>query len=595
MREYSVPSTVKIGDTESLADAVFDNAARAGSSVAFRRKTVAGWQNVSAAEFAEAVTAVAAGLIGAGIERGDRVALLSRTRYEWSLIDYAIAAAGAVSVPIYQTSSAEQIHWILANSGASAVVVESGRHREIVDELRPELAALRWVWQIDDGAVADIAGHGGDPDRAAAAVHQRRRSVRSSDLATLVYTSGTTGRPKGCELTHANLLAEIKVASSVFPELLAIGGSVLLFIPLAHVFGKVIQCGAVYTGATIGHTIDTQDVRTDLAEFRPTFLPAVPRMFEKMHARIVQKAEREGRSRVFGRAEATAIAWSRALDAAGPSIVLRLRHAVYRRAVYPKILAGLGGDCVGAISGGAPLGESLGHFFRGIGLPVYEGYGMTEASGGITINTPRATRVGTAGRPVPGCTVRIADDGEVLVRGRVVFRGYWDDPAATTDAMSGGWLHTGDLGELDDAGFLRITGRKKEIIVTAGGKNVAPAVLEDRLRAHPLISQCFAVGEGRPFVGALITIDTEALGDWRDRRETPASADALMDDVDLRREIDAAVAAANEAVSRAEAIRRYRILPADFTEERGELTPTMKLRRAVIEKTYASEIVAIYS
>jgi long-chain acyl-CoA synthetase len=445
--------------------------------------------------------------------------------------------------------------------------------------------------------VAEIAAQAPGRKEGAAAVHRRRRTVGGDDLATLVYTSGTTGRPKGCELTHGNLLAEIKIASLVFPELLALGGSVLLFLPMAHVFGKVIQCGSVYTGTTIGHTSDVQDLLTDLAEFRPTFLLAVPRMFEKVHARIAQQAESAGRSRVFRRAEATAIAWSRALDAGGPGPALRLRHAAYHRLVYRKILARLGGKCVAAVSGGAPLGERLGHFFRGIGLPVYEGYGMTETSGGITINTPRASRIGTVGRPVPGASVRIAEDGEVLLRGRVIFRGYWDDPTATAEARSDGWLHSGDLGALDDAGFLRLTGRKKEIIVTAGGKNVAPAVLEDRLRAHPLISQCIVVGEARPFVGALITIDADSLAGWLHRHGKPAGvvpAD-LVDDPDLRREIDTAVAAANEAVSRAEAIRRYRILPADFTERGGELTPTMKLRRAVVEKAHASHIAAIYS
>jgi long-chain acyl-CoA synthetase len=601
VREYSVPATARVGDEENLLDAVYTNAEEHGSVVVYRRQLTPGeWSDVTCAQFAEEVVAVARGLVAAGIQPGDRVALLSRTRYEWSLIDYAILATGAATVPIYETSSAEQINWVLSDSGAVATVVESDKHAANVDSVRERCPDLRHVWQIEPpaagrGAVEELVALGADTP--AAEVRARSATLRADDLATLIYTSGTTGRPKGCELTHRNLVSEVKSTVSMLPQLLTDRGSVLLFLPLAHVFGKVIQCGALYTRTVVGHTPDVKQLLPDLASFRPTFILSAPRVFEKVFNSARQRAHDGGKGRIFDAAADTAVEWSRAQDTGGPGLALRLRHALFDRLVYGKLRAVVGGNVVAAVSGAAPLGERLGHFFRGIGLPVLEGYGLTETTAGVTLNGLGAQRIGTVGRPVPGHSVRIADDGEVLVKGPIVFRRYWKNEAATAEALEDGWFHTGDIGELDDAGFLRITGRKKELIVTAGGKNVAPAVLEDRLRAHPLISQCMVVGDGQPFIGVLVTIDAEALPGWRERMGKPADATIadLVDDPDLRAEIAQAVEDANQAVSRAEQIREFRILPVDFTEAGGEMTPTMKVKRSVVAKTYAADIASIYS
>jgi long-chain acyl-CoA synthetase len=601
VREFSVPATVRVGDDETLVDAVYDNAAKDESAVAYRRRSAdRQWHEITTGQFAAEVTAVARGLIATGVQAGDRVALLSHTRYEWTLIDYAIVAVGGVTVPIYETSSADQIRWILGDSGAVAIVVESDGHAALVEGVREGLDELGEVWRIEPGD-----GETGAVDRLVALgesvaedkVHARRKAVRADDLATLIYTSGTTGRPKGCELTHRNMQSEVRSVAHVFPELLSEGGSVLLFLPLAHVFGKVIQCGATQAGTIIGHTADVSDLVGDLGVFRPTFLLAVPRVFEKVFNSACQRAHDSGRGKIFDAAADTAIAWSKARDAGGPGLGLRARHALFDRLVYNKLRAAVGGRVVAAVSGSAPLGERLGHFFRGVGLPVLEGYGLTETSAGVTVNSLEAQRIGTVGRPVPGQAVRIADDGEILVNGPVVFRGYWKNDTATAEAITDGWFHTGDIGQLDDGGYLTITGRKKELIVTAGGKNVAPAVLEDRLRAHPLISQCMVVGDGKPFIGVLVTIDQEALPGWLERvgkdQGTPLAD--LVNDPDLRREIGEAVAEANLAVSRAEQIREFRILPVDFTEAGGEMTPTMKVKRKIVAEKYASDIASIYA
>ena len=597
MREYSVPSTISVSAEENLTDSVFSHAEHFPSGTLFRRRVGGRWTDVSAAEFATQVTGVAKGLVAAGVAPGDRVGLLSATRYEWCLIDYALWCTGAVTVPIYETSSAEQVQWILDDSGAVGVVVENDTHAATVASVHERCPSVAHVWQIDgdDGAVAALTAAGAEvPD---SAVDERRAGRGADDLATLIYTSGTTGRPKGCELTHRNLLAESRAAAATFADMIKPGQTNLCFLPMAHVFARAISVAALDARVVIGHTADVKNLLDDLGEFKPTFLLAVPRVFEKVYNSARQKAHAEGKGKIFDAADAAAVAWSEAQEAGGPGVALRLKHVVFDRLVYAKLRAAVGGECTAAVAGGAPLGARLGHFFRGVGLPVYEGYGLTETSAAVTANTPAQQRMGTVGTPLTGCGVKIAEDGEILLSGDVVFRGYWKNEAATAEALSDGWFHTGDLGSLDSDGFLSITGRKKEIIVTAGGKNVAPAVLEDKLRAHPLISQCMVVGDKQPFIGALITIDPEAFPAWLSRHGKAEGTDVadLLDDADLRTEVDAAVAVANAAVSHAEAIKAYRILPVDFTEQGGEMTPSLKIKRTVVAEHFAADIDAIYA
>jgi long-chain acyl-CoA synthetase len=596
VQEFSVPPRVEIGATANLTDLVWDNAAEAPDTVQFSRRTADGWSDVTTARFRDEVTRLAAGLIAAGVEPGDRVALMSRTRYEWTLVDFAIWAAGAVTVPIYETSSAEQVGWILSDSGAVACVVESERHAATVASVQDQVPALREVWQIEAGDLDRLAGIGAEVP--AGRVEERRHRAGADDLATIIYTSGTTGRPKGCMLTHRNLYANAANAVAAIPELFHEGSATLLFLPLAHSFARLIQNAVVRARCRMGHAPDVKNLVADLQEFRPTFVLAVPRVFEKVYNAARQRAHAEGKGAIFDRAERVAVAYSEALDRpGGPGLLLRLEHGLFDRLVYGKLRGALGGRCQWAISGGAPLGTRLAHFFRGIGVGILEGYGLTETAPAVAANLPTATRIGTVGRPQPGVTVRITDDGEILIKGELVFQGYWNNPEATAEVLDAeGWFHSGDLGELDDDGYLRITGRKKEIIVTAGGKNVAPAVLEDRLRAHPLISQCVVVGDGQPFIAALVTIDEEAWPKWLATNGKPAEATVadLREDEDLRKEIQQAVDDANLAVSRAEAIRVFRILPRDWSEETGEITPSLKVKRNVVMKRYADEIAAIY-
>ncbi|PWU48183.1 long-chain fatty acid--CoA ligase [Micromonospora globispora] len=601
MREFSVPPIVTVGDAANLTDPVWDNAEVAPDTVQFVRPVPAGtdgraWTDVTCRQFRDEVVAVARGLVAAGIAPGDRVALMSRTRYEWTLLDYAIWATGAVTVPIYETSSAEQAAWILEDSGAVAVVVESTGHATLIAGVRDRLPELRQVWQIDLGAVDDLvtAGEAVDPTE----IEVRRKAVKAADIATIIYTSGTTGRPKGCVLTHRNMYADIANAVPVLPNLFRPGASTLLFLPLAHAFARLIQIGVVQARATMAHCSDTKNLVGELQEFKPTFVLSVPRVFEKVYNGARQKAEAEGKGKIFDRAERVAIAYSEALETAdGPGVTLRAQHALFDRLVYRKLRAAMGGRCRDAISGGAPLGARLGHFFRGVGVTICEGYGLTETSPAAAANLPTGTKIGTVGRPLPGVTIRIADDGEILIAGDLIFQGYWHNEAATAEALApDGWFRTGDLGRLDDDGYLAITGRKKEIIVTAGGKNVAPAVLEDQVRAHPLVSQCLVVGDRQPFIAALVTIDEEALPKWlaaHGRPETTTVAE-LREDEALRAEVQSAIDQANQAVSKAEAIKVFRILPQDFTEATGELTPSLKVKRQVVHKTYAAEIADIY-
>jgi long-chain acyl-CoA synthetase len=573
VREFSLPAQAQVADSANLTDTPFARAAESPEAIVIRRKDGEGWRDVTAREFADDVRRVAGALVAAGIEAGDRVAIMSRTRYEWTVADYAIWAAGAVTVPIYETSSAEQVEWIRSDSGAKAIFAESDEHEKTI----AGTGGFANVWRLDRLPSAD------------AEVPATSRGA--ADLATIIYTSGTTGRPKGCEITHANLLATARnTIEGALSEVFGLtDGSTLLFLPLAHVFARLIQVGCVESGVTLGHTPDLLDLVEDLGSFRPTFLLAVPRVFEKVYNGAEQKAAADGKGKIFHAAAETAIAYSRA---SSPGLGLRLKHALFDKLVYGKLRAAVGGRVTHAVSGGAALGERLGHFFDGVGITILEGYGLTETTAPASVNLPDDNRIGSVGRAIPGTAIRIADDGEVLVKGPNVFQGYWHNAEATKSALDGGWFHTGDLGELDDGGFLTITGRKKEIIVTAGGKNVAPAPLEDRLRAHPLISQCMVVGDGRKFIGCLITLDAEALENWRQQRGKTAVS---VDDSDLRAEIDAAVTETNASVSRAESIKQYRILETDFTEESGHLTPTLKVKRAVVARDFAAEIEALYA
>jgi len=600
IREYSIPALAEVDPARNLTDLIFDHAAEQPNAVTFARKTDDGWLDVTAKEFLDDVVAVAKGLIAAGVAAGDRVGLMSRTRYEWTLTDFAIWCAGAVTVPIYETSSAEQVRWVLKDAGAVLAIVEHAEHAALVESVRTELPALLAVHQLDRGALHTLSGDGADV--ADDAVTARRSTLDANSLATIIYTSGTTGAPKGCELTHGNFLFELSNAVLLLDDLF-VGGpgeqaSTLLFLPLAHVFARIVQIGAIMAGAKLGHAPDIRQLTVDLAGFRPTFILAVPRVFEKVYNTASARAHAQGglRTRIFDAAVSTAVSYSRARDRGRPDPLLAARHALFDRLVYGKLRHALGGRARYAISGGAPLGDRLGHFFRGIGLNVLEGWGLTETTAAAAVNPYQRPRIGTVGQPLPGTSIRIADDGEVLVRGGHVLRGYRNNPDATAAAIVDGWFHTGDIGELDEDGYLRITGRKKEIIVTAGGKNVAPAVLEDRIRAHPLVSQCMVVGDGRPYVGALITIDPEFFPAWRDSHGKPpdVAIGDLTEDPDLRAEIQDVIDEANQAVSKAEAIKRFRILPVDFTEEGGQLTPSLKVKRAVVAKEFAADVDALY-
>ncbi|WP_305091719.1 long-chain fatty acid--CoA ligase [Prescottella sp. R16] len=602
MPEFSVPATFTIPEDASAVDSVFEFAKTKPGHIVYRRLVNGTWTDVNARDFAEQVTAVAKGLIARGVRPGDRVALMSATRYEWPLLDYAIWAAGGVTVPIYETSSAEQVRWILEDSAAVGLIVETAKHSATVADVAAAAPELRAVLQIDPsgtdaGAVAILTADGADVSDDD--VQTRVRDLKSADPATLIYTSGTTGRPKGCQLTHSNLIAESKgiVASTLGGLLTQPGVNTLMFLPLAHVLARAVSIAAFDAGAALGHTSDIPNLVPTFAEFRPDFILSVPRVFEKVYNTARQKAHNEGKGKIFDIAAATAVEWSEAQDTGGPGLLLNIKHAIFDKLVYSKLRAALGGKCQLAISGGAPLGARLGHFFRGLGVTIYEGYGLTETTAAFAVNTIGNQKIGTVGKPLAGNAVRVADDGEILLRGPVVFGGYWRNEAATAEAIEDGWFHTGDLGTVDADGYITITGRKKEIIVTAGGKNVAPAQLEDHLRAHPLISQAIVVGDQKPFIGALITIDAEALPGWNERNGKPSATTVadLLADADLVAEIDAAVAEANKLVSHAESIKKYRILPVDFTEETGELTPTMKLKRNVVHTSFAADIEKIYA
>jgi len=593
-----VPPCYLSDPNDNLTDDIFDHAEHWPEQDGFSRRVGERWVPVTYREAAEQVTRMAAGLVASGVQAGDRVALFSRTRFEWMLSDFAIWTAGGVTVPVYETSSAEQVEWILSDSGAVAAFVETDDHAMTVAQLPVGLPDLRNVWVIDSGGIDQVVEAGRDVTDET--VMLRRRAVTSDCLATIIYTSGTTGRPKGCMITHANLLAEIRnvCAAEGVPELVFNEQTrTLHFLPLAHILARSIQLGAVRNRVHLAHTGDMKTIVPQLVDFKPTSVLSVPRVFERIYNTAKHKAAAEGKGRIFGLADATALAYSESLETGGPALLLRLRHTIFDRLVYGKLRAVLGGDVRFSVSGGAPLGARLGHFFRGIGITVLEGYGLTETCAGVTLNLPGRQRIGSVGRPIPGCTIRIAQDCEVLIKGGNVFAGYWHNDEATREVFDqDGWFHSGDLGELDDDGYLTITGRKKDILVTSSGKNVAPMVLEDRLRAHWLVSQCVVVGDRRPFIGALVTIDAEAFEPWKAEAGKPPAASVadLHEDPDLLAAVQVAVDDANKAVSAAESIKKFRVLTADFSEESGELTPTLKVKRFIVLKTCSADVEALY-
>ena len=602
-RETSAPLLTPVHDAMTCPWALAERVRTSPDAPLISRKSSVGgrWREMSARAFHDQVRQVAAGLAARGLGPGDAIAIMAHTSYEWTLIDFAAWEAGLVVVPIYETSSAEQARWIITDAAVRLVVVEDAAMETVLTTLAataPELDELQ-VLSIAKGAVTDLMAAGASADSAADAdLDARSGRLRSTDLATIVYTSGTTGRPKGVELTHGNLIHLSVNAVAHVPEVLqAPEVRALLFLPLAHVLGRFVEIAVICSPAgVLGHTPDVKNLVTDLASFHPTFVIAVPRVFEKIY-NAADARSAGARQKVFRLAAKTAIAYSRALDTPdGPSRGLRAQRAVFDRLVFSTLRGLLGGRVAHVISGGGPLGERLGHFYRGAGVTVLEGYGLTETAAPCTVNLPAATRIGSVGRPLPGISVRLDEDGEILIKGIGLFRGYHNNPAATAEALDDGWLRSGDLGSLDDDGFLRITGRKKELIVTAGGKNVAPAVLEDRLRGHPLVSQVLVVGDGRPCIGALITLDAEMLPLWlaghglEDMDPVEAASDPRV-----RAALERAVARANEAVSRAESIRTFTVLPGDFTVANGLLTPSLKVRRAQAQERFAEEIDALYT
>ena len=591
---YSVPALVPPATSGNLSNLVSERAKNEPDRIILSRPLGEGWQPVSAREFESEVISAAKGFIAEGVTVGDRVALMAKTRYEWTVLDFAIWYAGAVTVPIYETSSTEQVQWILEDSGAVGIIVETPQLREIAE---PALtSSVKTVWTITDGALAQLNDSGrGVLD---SEIDRRRNSITPESLATLIYTSGTTGKPKGVQLTHGNFLSEcgnvVQGASDLF---LKPGGSTLLFLPVAHVFGRMVQVGAITAGLHMAHCGDITRLPIDLASFKPTFVLAVPRIFEKVYNGAEARADAAGKGKIFRKAAAVAIAYSEGIDSGKISIGLKIKHAIFDKLVFSKIRAGLGGRVEAAISGGAPLGSRLGHFYRGAGVNILEGYGLTETTAGATLNLTTAQRVGSVGKPLPGTTVKIGDDGEVLIKGEIVMRGYWQNDGANNEAFTqDGFFRSGDLGAIDENGFLSITGRKKELIVTSGGKNVAPAVLEDRVRAHPLVSQCLVVGDNKPFIAALITIDPDSIKSWIvANKKDGATISDLTNDPDLIGVIQTAVDEANKAVSRAESIRKFTILPTDFTIAGGQLTAKMSVKRHIVAKEFAGEIEALFS
>ncbi|MFF7292916.1 AMP-dependent synthetase/ligase [Microbacterium sp. NPDC008134] len=597
MVQFEVPAVVPADPDANVADLLVERVRTTPDRALFAVPERDGWRDILAADFQTAVIALAKGFAAAGIQPGEKVGFLARTTYEWTLVDFALFYAGAVMVPIYETSSPSQIQWILEDSGAIALIVESPEHFARVDEVRGDLPLIREVWQLHLGAIDTLTAQGATIEDAE--IDRRRSLAVGSDIATLIYTSGSTGRPKGCVLTHSNFVELARNSAKALDEVVQVpGASTLLFITTAHVFARFISILDIHAGVRTGHQPDTRQLLPALGSFKPTFLLAVPRVFEKVYNSAEQKAEAGGKGKIFRAAADVAIEHSKLVEA-GKKIPFgtKLKFALFNKLVYGKLREAMGGNVAYAVSGSAPLGSRLGHFFHSLGVVILEGYGLTETTAPATVNLADKSKIGTVGPALPGVGVRLADDGEIEVRGINVFKEYWNNPEATAEAFSeGGWFRTGDIGSFDSEGFLTITGRKKEIIVTAGGKNVAPAALEDPIRANPIIGQVVVVGDQKPFISALITLDSEMLPTWLANNGLPADlslADAAKNDA-VRAEIQRAVDAANARVSRAESIRKFTVLESEWTEASGHLTPKLSIKRNVIMNDFADEISAIY-
>lgn len=595
MQEITEPLMAPPRTSGNLTDALLHHATTDPQRIVMVRREGDAWIDTSAAGLHEIVKNIAKGFAASGIRPGDRIALMSRTRHEWALFDYAIWYAGCITVPIYESSSVHQIQWILRDSGSVAIIVEKEHHLGLVRQTTETVVQHSWV--IEAGAVAEISAAGVHVSNEE--IEVRRSGVNLHDLATIVYTSGTTGSPKGCEITHANFLHITDQARAAVPEIFSDPNtSTLLFLPLAHIFGRAIQCIMIEAGLKTSFAPDATKLVDDLGVCKPNFVLAVPRVFEKIFNSAQQKAYEEGKGKIFDAAAGVCIAYSKAVEQGHVPLTLKVKHAVFDALVYKKIRARLGGNVRWAVSGGAALGSRLGHFFRGIGLVALEGYGLTETTAPLTVNRPSRVRIGSVGPALPGITIRIAEDGEILAKGGSIMRGYYGNPAATAESIdANGWFHTGDIGKIDDDGFLFITGRKKELLVTAQGKNVAPAPLEDRIRAHALVSQCMVVGDNRPFVAALVTLDTEMIGAWARANGLPDNSTVvdLHQNPILRADIQHAVDSANKLVSQAESIRKFEVLTTDWTEAGGQLTPSLKLRRNVVMEECAEAIERLYS
>ena len=598
MREFSVPPLVVVPPETNITDLVLRQAAKPGNPALFSRLDSAGaWQDVRAKDFLADVQALAKGIIASGVNAGDRVGIMSRTRYEWALVDFAIWFAGAVSVPIYETSSPSQVAWNLGDSGAVAAFAEAAHHEDIIRQAATSegLTALQHVWQLEGrglDAVREAGRNISDAD-----LEARRSAANLEDIVTIIYTSGTTGRPKGCELTHGNFVELSDNALAVIGDIVHENAKTIMFLPLAHVFARFISVLAMAAGTTVAHTPDIKNLLADLQSYEPTFILAVPRVFEKVYNSALTKAEDGGKGAIFHRAADTAIAFSKARQEGRVGLGLKLRHALFDKLVYGKLRAAMGGHVAHAVSGGGPLGERLGHFFQGIGLQVLEGYGLTETTAPISVNTPSRIKIGSVGKPLPGNAVRIAEDGEILAKGVCVMRGYYRREDLTAETFADGWFRTGDIGRVDEDGFVWITGRKKEIIVTAGGKNVIPALLEDQIRADALVSQVLVVGDNRPFIGALVTLDQEALPGWLQRHGLPntTTVEEAVENPVVKAAVQDLINHANTSVSQAEAIKSFRIVAADFTEASGHLTPSMKVKRAQVMKDFDTVIEEMYA